>query len=815
MVAVLGPTNTGKTHLAMERLLGHPSGMIGFPLRLLARENYDRAVKAKGEAFAALVTGEEKIIPRTPTHWICTVESMPVERPVQFLAVDEIQLAADPERGHIFTDRLLHARGMVETMFLGADTMRPLIRRLVPGVEFVERERFSKLTWAGEKRLTRLPPRSAVVAFSATDVYALAETLRNRRGGTAVVLGSLSPRTRNAQVAMYQAGEVDYLVATDAIGMGLNMDVDHVAFARLVKFDGAVPRRLRPPEVAQIAGRAGRHTRDGTFGVTEEAGLLDEETIERVENHDFENLSQVMWRNSDLRFDSVGHLLQSLERRSDRPELIRTREADDHLALKILARDPETADLAKGRAAVKLLWDVCRVPDFRKLLSDAHTRLLAQLFKHLRTGNQRLPVDWTAERVTRLDNTEGDIDTLVARVAHIRTWTYIAHHQDWLDDPAHWRGVTRTIEDKLSDALHERLTQRFVDRRSASLARSMREKRPLRGTTADDGRVEVEGHVVGRLEGFRFHPDAPARSEEARSLLTAARRALGDEIAGRVRALEDEPDEAFVLNPDGTIDWRGAPAGRLVAGPDHLSPLAVPDDDGLLDQGGRERTRARLDAFVKRLIAKRLAPLFALERVDELGPAARGLAFQLRERLGMLPVREAEERIAALTKADRTAFKRMGVEIGLTHVFAPDLLEPAAVALSGLLWAVRAGHPLPAPVPEGRRASVPLDPTVPAEFWSAIGYRPIGGFAARVDMLDRFEAAAAALPSSAPEAFRPLGRLIGRPGEEVEEILGALGWRRIERGDGTRMWRRRPPCRKRRKEAPLPLEELLRRKLRL
>jgi len=815
VVAVLGPTNTGKTHLAMERLLGHPSGMIGFPLRLLARENYERAVKAKGEAFVALVTGEEKIIPSRATHWICTVESMPVERPVQFLAVDEIQLCADPERGHIFTDRLLHARGMVETMFLGAATMRPLIRRLVPGAEFVERERLSNLSWAGERRLTRLPPRSAVVAFSATDVYALAETLRNRRGGTAVVLGALSPRTRNAQVAMYQAGEVDYLVATDAIGMGLNMDVDHVAFARMVKFDGAAPRRLRAPEVAQIAGRAGRHTRDGTFGTTEEAGELDEETIERVENHEFENLAQVMWRNSDLRFDSVGFLLQSLERRSERPELIRAGDADDHLALKILARDAETADLAKGRGAVKLLWDVCRVPDFRKLLSDAHTRLLAQLFKHLRTGDRRLPVDWTAQRVSRLDNAEGDIDTLVSRIAHIRTWTYIAHHQDWLDDPAHWRGVTRTIEDKLSDALHERLTQRFVDRRSASLARSMRAGGPLRSTTTEDGRVEVEGHLVGRLEGFRFLPDAPARSEEARALLTAARRALGDEIARRVRTLEEEPDTALTLNPDGTIDWRGVPAGRLVAGSDRLSPSAIPDDDGLLDQGGRERVRVRLDGFVKALIARRLAPLFALARVDDLGPAARGVAFQLRERLGVLPIRDVDEQVAAMTRADRAALKRLGVEVGFAHVFAPDLTKPAAVALSGLLWAVHAGLPLPAPVPDGGRVSVVVDPAIPPAFWPAIGYPAVGRIAVRVDMLDRFEAAAAALPSAAPEIVRPLGRMIGRPGEEVGELLRALGWTHATGRDGAPVWRRRPPRPRRPRETPLSLEELLRRKLRL
>jgi ATP-dependent RNA helicase SUPV3L1/SUV3 len=475
VTAVLGPTNTGKTFLAVDRMLGHSSGMIGFPLRLLARENYDRIVRLKGARAVALVTGEEKIAPPTARYFVCTVESMPLNRPVAFLAIDEVQLAADPERGHIFTDRLLHARGIEETMFLGSDTIRPLLRRLVPDATFESRPRFSTLTYTGPKKLNRLPRRSAVVAFSAGDVYAMAELIRRQRGGAAVVLGALSPRTRNAQVAMYQAGEVDYLVATDAIGMGLNMDVDHVAFAELAKFDGRRPRRLTAPEIAQIAGRAGRHMNNGSFGTTAEAGEIPPEMVEAVENHRFQPLASLYWRNRDLSFRSVEALLRDLDARPPDRALIRMREADDHLALAALARDPEILRMAQGPAAVRLLWEVCQIPDFRKILTEAHTRLLGHVFRHLMQPAAVLPETWVARQVERLNDDQGDIDTLTQRIAHVRTWTYIAHRGDWLTNSGEWQERARAIEDKLSDALHQRLTQRFVDRRQAALQRRLKE----------------------------------------------------------------------------------------------------------------------------------------------------------------------------------------------------------------------------------------------------------------------------------------------------------------------------------------------------
>ena len=491
IVAVLGPTNTGKTHLAMERMLGHASGMIGFPLRLLARENYDRAVRVKGRRHVALITGEEKIVPAHARYFLCTVESMPVDRRVAFLGVDEIQMCADADRGHVFTDALLSARGEDETMFMGAETIRPLLRRLVPEAEFLSRPRFSTLTYSGQRKITRLPPRSAAVAFSAADVYAIAEVVRRQRGGTAVVLGALSPRTRNAQVAMYQAGDVDYLVATDAIGMGLNMDIDHVAFAATRKFDGQRVRELTPAELAQIAGRAGRHMNAGTFGTTADVGPLDQETVDAIENHRFPPLAALFWRNAHLRFTSLDALRRSLAVPPEMPGLVRAREADDEAALAALSADADIARLATGADAVRLLWEVCRIPDFGNLMSDAHTRLMGRIYRHLMGPAGRLPTDWVADQVVRIERTDGDIETLVQRIANVRTWTYVSYRGDWLADAGHWQERTRAVEDRLSDALHERLTQRFVDRRSAILVSRLMESQTLTAAVDGDGEVSV------------------------------------------------------------------------------------------------------------------------------------------------------------------------------------------------------------------------------------------------------------------------------------------------------------------------------------
>src|SRR5712675_96975 len=618
LVAVLGPTNTGKTHLAIERMLGHRSGMIGFPLRLLARENYDRIVKLGGARSVALITCEEKILPPNPAYFVCTVESMPLDRAVDFLAVDEIQLCADPERGHVFTARLLHARGMQETMFLGAATIKPLMRRLVPEVEYVSRPRFSTLSYTGYKKVTRLPPRSAVVAFAIADVFSLAELIRRQRGGTAVVLGALSPRARNAQVGMFQAGEVDYLVATDAIGMGLNMDVDHVAFARLGKFDGRGPRQLSAAEIAQIAGRAGRHMSNGTFGTTADQGPLDPELVAAVEEHRFDPLTRLSWRNTRLQFRSVGALLRSLDERPSGPGLVQTRDADDHRALQLLSRHAEVTSLATHPGAVRLLWEVCQIPDFRKVMSDSHARFLAHCFVHLAGPEGRLPGPWVGSQMAQLDRLDGDIDTLMMRIAHVRTWTYMTHRSDCVDSPAEWQERARGIEDRLSDALHDRITQRFVDRRSAFLVRQMAGDGELLASVDKAGAVLVEGAHVGRLDGFRFVPDA-SEGAAMRTLLTAANRVLRTEVAARARRLANDSEEAFTLDAAGRLHWCGGPVGRIVAGETILAPRIEMQASDFLDGEVRERVRQRLQLFVKGEIERRLAPLFAAQALPLQG----------------------------------------------------------------------------------------------------------------------------------------------------------------------------------------------------
>ncbi|MFM2045417.1 MAG: ATP-dependent helicase MgpS, partial [Pseudomonadota bacterium] len=782
VVAVLGPTNTGKTFLAMERMLAHRTGMIGFPLRLLARENYDKVVRLKGEKAVALVTGEEKIIPPHAQYWICTVESMPLDRSVQFLCVDEIQLCADGERGHIFTDRLLHARGTEETMFLGSDTVRGLIQKLVPRVEHISRPRFSNLTYAGQKKLTKLPPRSAIVAFSTTEVYGLAEMVRRSRGGTAVVLGALSPRTRNAQVALYQSGDVDYLVATDAIGMGLNMDVDHVWFARLSKFDGVQPRRLRPTEVAQIAGRAGRHLTDGTFGTTWDCPPMDAETVTAVEGHSFPSVQQLMWRNSRLDFRSIEALTTSLEERPSSPVLIRSREADDQMALQVLGKEEEIRAKARHPEAVRLLWEVCQVPDFRKVMSDQHTRLLGQMFLYLTGPGRKLPPDWMASQVGRLDRTEGDIDALVSRIAHVRTFTYVSHRADWLSDPRHWQELTRGIEDRLSDALHERLTQRFVDKRSAGLVKSLRAGRDLIGMVTKTGEVMVEGHAVGHLTGLQFTLDAEVSPEDQRALMTAARKSLKDEIATRVQQVEQAGDDAFSLDPGGQVVWQGSALARLASGASALAPTLKPlVSEDLLDSGQRDRVMARAAAWVKAHVEAVLGPLQKLETMAELEGPARGIAFQVAEALGVVPRRTLDPLIRPLTKEQRYQLAKAGLRLGFSHVFLPALAKPKAVALRAQLWAVRHGQSLPVTVPPPGRVSVPAGEMDP-RMLEAVGYPRIGHLAIRVDMLDRLEKELAQRcdAKGRVRTIADLSPLIGTSNEDLAAVLAGLNWQPVD-----------------------------------
>jgi ATP-dependent RNA helicase SUPV3L1/SUV3 len=787
IVAVLGPTNTGKTHLAIERMLGHRTGMIGFPLRLLARENYDRVVRAKGARSVALITGEEKILPPNPSYFVCTVESMPLDRPVDFLAIDEIQLCGDAERGHVFTDRLLHARGLAETMFLGADTIRPLLRRLVPEAELVSRPRFSTLRYSGEKKLARLPPRSAIVAFAVAEVFALAEAIRRRRGGTAVVLGALSPRARNAQVDLFQAGEVDFMVATDAIGMGLNMDLDHVAFARLVKFDGRAPRRLSAPEIAQIAGRAGRHMSNGTFGVTADERPLEPELVEAIEEHRFDPLDRLYWRNARLDFASLGALLRSLDQKPRLPGLVVQREADDHQALRALARDGDTSALAGTRQGVRLLWEVCQIPDFRKIMSEQHARLLAQLYRHLRGRDGRLPTDWVAAQVSRLDRGDGDIDTLMNRIAHIRTWTYIAHRPDWLADASHWQERARGIEDRLSDALHDRLTQRFVDRHAGFIARRHREGRELLASVNAAGEVAVEGESIGRLEVFGFRPD-PAIPKP---LISAADRALRREVADRARRLATASDGELRLELDGRVLWREQEVGQLVRGEDLLSPRLEVLAGEFLEGAPRDAVRQRLADFLRAELRRRLGPLYgAREQDSDWSGAARGILFRLGEALGTLPAAAIAEAARDLTAEDRKALASHGLRFGVLHVYVPVLLKPRAQALRALLWTLAHRASLP-PLPAGTAG--PRDPALSDRFYAALGCMVLGERFLRVDRVESLLAATRRLGRQGPFGPTPeLARVAGAPVEDLPRMLGLLGYRAVADAHGEIIFHGRP-----------------------
>ena len=784
-VAVLGPTNTGKTHLAMERMLGHASGMMGFPLRLLARENYERAVAARGAERVALITGEEKIVPAGARYFLCTAESMPIDRRVDFVGLDEVQMCADPERGHIFTERLLNIRGAAETMLLGAETMRPVLRALVPDAEYISRPRFSTLTYTGPRKITRLPRRAAVVAFSAAEVYAIAELVRRQRGGAAVVLGALSPRTRNAQVGMFQAGEVDYLIATDAIGMGLNMDLDHVAFAATRKFDGRAPRALSAAEMAQIAGRAGRHMNDGTFGTAAEVGSLDPDIVARIESHSFDPLTAVYWRNDRLRFDSVATLMRSLARPPEQPGLIRAREADDERALAELTRDTELAALAQGRNAVMLLWEVCRIPDFRKVMSDAHARLLGRIYRFLVAPGGRLPTDWLASQVTRVERTDGDIDTLMQRIAAVRIWTYVAHRGDWVDDAGHWQERTHVAEDRLSDALHERLTQRFVDRRTAVLMGRLRDKDALDAIVESDGAVTVEGHEVGRLRGFQFLTgEAPTDSRAAKAVASAARRALDGELSRRLRHLEEAGDDAFALDSAGHVTWAGAPVARLAPGASILRPALTTDLSETVNGPARERIRQRLSRWLEAHVRQRLAPLFNA-RGAALEGIARGLIFELTEAMGSLPRAPLQAQVAGLDAEARRSLRRLGIVIGRDSIFMPALLKPAAVALRALLWANQRGIAAP-PAPAPGRVSLPADDNLPTGFYEAVGFRVAGRLAVRIDILERLAEQAWTLAATGPFAVGPeMLNLLGCQDDDLAAVLADIGFVRHVEDDGS------------------------------
>jgi ATP-dependent RNA helicase SUPV3L1/SUV3 len=800
VTAVLGPTNTGKTHLAIERMLQHPTGMIGLPLRLLAREVYLRVLAKVGPDAVALVTGEEKIKPDRPRYWICTIEAMPRDLDVAFVAIDEIQLGADMDRGHVFTDRLLYQRGREETLLIGSGTMQPLVQALIPGVHTTTRPRLSTLSFAGEKKLSRLPRRSAIVAFSAEEVYAIAELIRRQRGGAAVVLGALSPRTRNAQVELYQSGDVDYLVATDAVGMGLNLDVDHVAFAANWKYDGTRFRKLTPAEMGQIAGRAGRHLSDGTFGSTGRCPPFEQELVERLESHDFDPVRILQWRNPDLVFDSLQALQASLDEHPHEAGLTRAPMGEDQQALEILMKEDDIRDLASRPAAVRRLWDVCGVPDYRKVHPQVHADLVAQLYRFLMRGLAgRIPDTWFAEHVAMIDRTDGDIDTLSRRIAQGRTWTFVANRPDWLRDPEHWQGETRRVEDRLSDALHERLASRFVDRRTSVLMRRLRENTMLEAQITADGDVTVEGQHVGHLHGFLFVPDANAEGQEAKTLRSAAEKALGPEIEARAERFASAADASLVLSHEGVIRWTGAPVAKLVPGDKLFAPqLRLLADENLAGPA-REKVEARLDAWLKAHIVRLLGPVMEIETAADLTGLAKGIGYQVVEALGVLERSKVAHEMRSLDQDGRGALRRHGVRFGAYHIFLPALLKPAPRTLAAQLWALRNGGLDQRGLDEiahlagSGRTSIKVDPEIAKGLYRAAGFRVCGERAVRVDILERLadliRPAVTYRPGTTPGTPPPgaadgegfvatvgMTSLVGCSGEDFASILKSLGY---------------------------------------
>ena len=782
IAAVLGPTNTGKTHYAIERMLSYRTGVIGLPLRLLAREVYDRIVGLRGPSVVALVTGEERIVPPRAQYWVATVEAMPTDIGADFLAIDEIQLCADPERGHVFTDRLLHARGQLETMFLGAATMRGAISALVPDATFMKRDRFSELTYTGSKKISRMPPRAAIVGFSVENVYAIAEVIRRQKGGAAVVMGALSPRTRNAQVDLYQNGDVDYMVATDAIGMGLNLDIDHVAFSGLAKFDGRRMRALWPNELAQIAGRAGRYKKSGTFGVTGEAEALDDEVAAAICDHRFAPVSKLQWRNAALDFGTLERLIASLEAPTTDQWLSRAREADDLGALKALSEVAEVRARATSPAAVRLLWDVCRIPDFRGISHAEHAGLLQTIFGFLHETGQ-VPDAWLAEQIARIDRTEGEIDTLSRRLAFIRTWTYVAQRQGWTADETHWRAETRAVEDRLSDALHEVLTQAFVDRRTSVLLRRLKQKESLVAEVNDKGEVTVEGQFVGRIEGFRFRQDASASPDEAKTVRQASLQALAPHFHLHADRFYNSPDTEIDFTEQGGLMWGDQAVGKLVAGADPLKPQVEAFVDEVAGADVAQKVARRLQHFIDRKVATLFEPLLALSRDETLTGLARGFAFRMVEALGVIARSEIASEVKELDQDARGSLRKHGIRFGQYTIFMPALLKPAPTRLRLVLWSLANGlDEFPESPPPGL-VTVPTVADAAHGYHEMAGYRPAGERAIRIDMLERLADMLRAEDSRGGFEAKPdMLSITGMTLEQFSGLMEGLGYR-AERGE--------------------------------
>ena len=686
ITAVLGPTNTGKTHLAVETMFEYESGILGFPLRLLAREIFDKCVNKIGSEKVALITGEEKIIPKSPNYYICTVESMPQDIIVDFIAVDEIQMCADHERGHIFTERLLHSRGEKLTMFLGSQSMKHVIASIIKNVEFVDRERYSKLTYSGYKKISRLNPKTALIAFSVDEVYAIAELVRRQKGGAAIVMGSLSPKTRNSQVELYQSGDANFLVATDAIGMGINMDINNVSFTNLKKFDGKKIRRLNLSEISQIAGRAGRHINDGNFGITGQCESLSANEIEKLEKHQLNNINMIFWRTCELNFESLDNLIRSLDKKSNSEFLRRINDCEDEKVLKFLIKNNKDIKISNTKDEIQTLWECCQIPDFSKKAYGNHINVVQKVFEFLRSKTGKVSNDYMKSQLKYLDKYEGNIDTLANRISNVRTWSYVANKKGWTNNSDFWIERTKYIEDKLSDKLHEELTKSFIDKRISILSRSLKQDIILGTEIKNENEVVIDGMYIGLLKGMRLNLDLKSGSlkTDIKSLRKAARQAIVPELIRRTAKIIE--NESFEISDDHKIYWMDNPIAYLVPGKDYLNPKLELLVDEALDLESKEKLKKNLEKKLRMLIVNELSDLVNLSQSKFENSYVRALSYQLFENNGVIKREMINEIIKNIPKENRASLKKSGIKLGRYHVFLPKMLKPSAVNLRTKLW---------------------------------------------------------------------------------------------------------------------------------
>lgn len=786
IIAVLGPTNTGKTHFAIERMLQFGSGIIGFPLRLLAREVYEKCIQKVGAEKVALITGEEKIIPPYADYFLCTVESMPLDINAEFVAIDEIQMCADPERGHIFTDRLLNMRGDKLTMFLGSNIMQNIIQKFVPEVEFIFKERFSKLSYSGHKKISRLPGRTAIIAFSVDEVYALAEFVRRQRGGAAIVMGSLSPKTRNAQVELYQSGDVDFLVATDAIGMGINMDIDHISFNNLNKFDGRRNRHLRLTEIGQIAGRAGRYMNDGTFGITGKCDELNPEQIDKLENHKFDSVINIYWRNSNLDFSNIESLLNSLDQKPYDYSLLRNKDLLDENVLKTLIVKNNQIKTDYKNNNLSTLWECCQIPDFTKSSYNEHIDIVRKVFEFLVSDKGKIPNEWMRAQLNGLDNESGNIDTIANRISHVRTWAYVSYKKNWVENSDYWIAKTKDIEDKLSAKLHEELSKSFIDRRISILSKHLKQDAKLETKISEKDEVIIDKQFIGTIKGLRLNLDfsSTALQTDIKSIKKAARQGVVEELKKRINDIVKENIEsaALQLKEDFKIFWKENPIATIIPGKDYLNPKIKLLIDDSLDVDEQSELKNYLEKWIDKEKNLHLNDLIKTSKINLENSYARALCFRLFENHGVLKRLDAEDLLKNLDKDQRASIKKIGIKIGRYHIYQPLMIKPKAVSLKIILWNCFNNKTQREKCPTFGLNFLKNFETKNKEFLLICGFETFENYVVRVDILEKlFIKILSSTNNNQFSISSEMLNLLGCGKEDFEKLLKLMSYKKIDK----------------------------------